>query len=335
MLVVGGGYGGIAVAKALDDIADVTVIEPRDTFVHHVAALRAVVDPDWVERIFLPFDRLLTRGRFVRDRMVRVDGTRVELASGGSLTGDHVVVATGTGYPYPAKLDLPDSATAKARLRATHAELAGADRVLLLGAGPVGLEFAGEIAAAWPTKRVTVADPSPVLLPGGYPDEFRAEVHRQLDELGVRLLLGTTVPQPPTPPGQAGGFSAGGIEADIWFRCHGAQPRPSLAVDPHLRVHGQPGQWAVGDVTDVPESKMARLAQAHGEVVAANIRAVLTGGDLTVHEPAPDMLMLPLGPKAGAGYGPDFGVLGAATTADIKSGDLFVGYYRAVLNLNP
>jgi NADH dehydrogenase FAD-containing subunit len=55
VLVVGGGYGGITVAKALDDVADVTVIEPRDTFVHHVAALRAVVDPEWVERIFLPF----------------------------------------------------------------------------------------------------------------------------------------------------------------------------------------------------------------------------------------------------------------------------------------
>ena len=96
-----------------------------------------------------------------------------------------------------------------------------------------------------------------------------------------------------------------------------------------------PGQWAVGDVTDVAELKMARLAQAHGEVVAANIRAQLTGGDLTVHEPAPDMLVLPLGPKGGAGYGIDFGMLDAAQTAGIKGGDLFVGYYREVLNLNP
>lgn len=335
VLVVGGGYGGITVAKALDDVADVTVIEPRDTFVHHVAALRAVVDPDWVERIFLPYDRLLDRGSFVRDRAVRIDGTRVELAGGATLAGDHVVVATGVGYPYPAKVDLPDSATAKARLRATHAELAAADRVLLLGAGPVGLEFAGEIAAAWPTKQVTVADPSPVLLPGGYPEEFRAEVRRQLDELGVRLLLGTTVPQPPTVPGHLGGFDVAGVEADIWFRCHGTTKPTPLRVDAHLRVRGEPGQWAVGDVTDVPELKMARLAQAHGEVVAANIRAQLTGADLTVHEPSPDMLVLPLGPKGGAGYGPGFGILGAAQTADAKGADLFVGYYRDVLNLAP
>ncbi|MDG6108540.1 FAD-dependent oxidoreductase [Dactylosporangium aurantiacum] len=339
VIVVGGGYGGITVAKALDDVADVTVIEPRDTFVHHVAALRAVVDPDWIERIFLPYDHLLTRGRFVRDRAVRVDGTRVELASGGTLGGAHVVVATGVGYPYPAKIDGTDRAAAQARLRATHDELAAADRVLLLGAGPVGLEFAGEIAAAWPTKEVIVADPSPALLPGRYPEEFRAEVHRQLDELGVRLLLGTTVAQPPTSPGRAGRFSVAGVDADIWFRCHGTGPRTSLPVDAYLRVRDRPGQWAVGDVTDVPELKMARLAQAHAEVVAANIRTLLTKGawtedDLTTHEPAPDMLVLPLGPKGGAGYGPGFGLLGAAQTAEAKGADLFLGYYRALLNLD-
>ena len=102
----------------------------------------------------------------------------------------------------------------------------------------------------------------------------------------------------------------------------------------HLEEHELP-VTRVGDVTDVPELKMARLAQAHGEVVAANIRALLTGADLTVHEPSPDMLVLPLGPKGGASYGPDFGVLGAAQTAGIKGGDLFVGYYRDVLNLDP
>ena len=47
---MGGGYGGIPAAKALDDVADVadvTLVEPRETFVHNVAALRAAVDPAW------------------------------------------------------------------------------------------------------------------------------------------------------------------------------------------------------------------------------------------------------------------------------------------------
>ena len=41
--IVGGGYGGAAAAKALDDIADVILIEPKDAFVHNIAALRGLI----------------------------------------------------------------------------------------------------------------------------------------------------------------------------------------------------------------------------------------------------------------------------------------------------
>ena len=68
VVVVGGGYGGITVAKALDDTSDVVLVEPKDAFMHNVAALRALVDPTWLPRIFMPYQGLLARGRVVRDR---------------------------------------------------------------------------------------------------------------------------------------------------------------------------------------------------------------------------------------------------------------------------
>ena len=55
VVVVGGGYGGVNVAKALDDAADVVLVEPKDSFVHNVASLRALVDPSWLPRIYLPY----------------------------------------------------------------------------------------------------------------------------------------------------------------------------------------------------------------------------------------------------------------------------------------
>ena len=65
-MVIGGGYAGINAAKSLDDVADVVLVEPKDAFVHNVAALRALADPSWLPRIYLPYDRLLASGRVVR-----------------------------------------------------------------------------------------------------------------------------------------------------------------------------------------------------------------------------------------------------------------------------
>src|ERR1700679_4033238 len=95
VVVVGGGYGGTAVAKALDETADVVLVEPRDAFMHNVAALRALVDPSWLPKIFFPYSGLLTNGRVVRDRAVEVDPHHVVTASGERISADYVVLASG------------------------------------------------------------------------------------------------------------------------------------------------------------------------------------------------------------------------------------------------
>ena len=94
--------------------------------------------------------------------------------------------------PYPAKPNQASTSIAQQLddLRETHKELAGADRVLILGAGPVGLELAGEIKEVWPDKYVVIVDRADQLLPGFLP-EVRDDLRRQLDELGIEVRLGT------------------------------------------------------------------------------------------------------------------------------------------------
>ena len=193
VVVLGGGYGGINAAKALDDVAEVTLIDPTDAFVHNVAAWRALVEPEWLDRIFLPYEHLLAHGRFVRDRAVAVDGRRVTLASGDVLEPDYLVIATGSSYPFPAKLEEPDVASARAEVRAAHEALLAADRALIVGAGPAGLELAGEIKSFYPDKHVTLADISEDILTGPYDKPLRDELRRQLEELGIELRLGSAL----------------------------------------------------------------------------------------------------------------------------------------------
>ncbi|MFD7550055.1 FAD-dependent oxidoreductase [Streptomyces sp. NPDC059816] len=354
VVIIGGGYGGSAAAKALDDVTDVTLVESKDAFLHNVGALRAAVDADFAPRIFLPYDKLLSRGRIVRDRAVRVEPGKVALASGATLDADYLVLATGSGYPFPAKSDLDDSSATLAKFGATRAQLAQADRVLLLGAGPVGLEFAGEIKAKWPGKQVVLIDPAPALL-SGYSEPFRAEILRQLDELGIELLLGDSLAQePPTPAGTAKEFTVttrAGTEvtAQTWFRTHGVTPATGylagaladarlvggqVEVTPTLQVKGQRTVFALGDITDVAEPKRAGAAMRHAEVIAENITSLIEGGtDLTRYEPGPPVLLLPLGPDGGATEMPGGELLGPGTTAQYKGADLMLGRFSETFGL--
>ncbi|QBI54356.1 FAD-dependent oxidoreductase [Streptomonospora litoralis] len=354
--VIGGGYGGISVAAQLDAAADVVLVDPRDAFVHSTASLRSLADPAWIDRIFLPYDRLLRRGRVVRDRAERVDPRGAVLASGERIDADYTVLATGSGYPFPAKFAEHDSARAKARIGAAHRELAQAHSVLLLGAGAVGLELAGEIKAAWPRTAVTVVEPGHDILSGAFPDEFRKEVRRQLEALGIELLLDTALAaEPATEPAHREPFTAATrdgalLGADIWFRCYGVSvesdylapelaaargARGRIAVTPELRVPGQERVFAIGDLAETAsETQTAATAHAHADTTAANIRAMIAGDPPKPHPPRPAGIALPLGPDGGAAYRPDLGLLDAETTAGIKGGHMKLDTYRDLLNLS-
>src|SRR6202046_5334771 len=203
VVVVGGGYGGTAVAKGLDETHDVVLIEPKDAFMHNIAALRALVDPSWLPKIFLPYEGLLTKGLLVRDGALSVEPHRVVTTAGEEISADYVVLATGSRYPFPAKTDLTDTHQAQEQVRRAHERLTGAGRVLLVGAGPVGIELAGEIRHVWPEKSIVLLDVADEILGGPYMPELKSELRRQLLESRVGLILGSPLQQaPPSEPGE-------------------------------------------------------------------------------------------------------------------------------------
>src|SRR5207245_9447101 len=135
---------------------NIVLVQPKLPSMHIIAALRALVYPSWLPRIFLPYGGLLSNGRVVRDRAVVVDPHRVVTASGEEISADYIVLATGSRYPFPAKTDLVDTHHAQEQVRQAHRALAKADRVLLVGAGPVGIELAGGIRQPWPDKSIVL-----------------------------------------------------------------------------------------------------------------------------------------------------------------------------------
>lgn len=361
VVVIGGGYGGITVAKGLDALADVTLIEQKDQFVHHAAALRAAVDEVWEHAIFMPYTNLLRRGTFIQGTVQRIEGNTVHVFGQDPIEADYIVLCTGSTYPFPAKYATSKAAISKARLEQLHENLVNAHSALIVGGGTVGIELTGELATAYPDLEITIVEKHDELLGTiGYTDELRAEIRSQLDELGVRVLTGSELAYlPPHNVGELGHFTVStkngdAVEADIWFQCYGAKPNTgylvgteyesvlhpdgSIRVNDTMQMQGYERLYAVGDITDVRESKRADAARQQARVAIANIASQLEGEAPQVqYHPTKEWVILPLGPMLGASQlidsNGDARLLGPEETAEIKGTDLMVSVIRSQLNL--
>jgi apoptosis-inducing factor 2 len=355
VVVVGGGYGGVNAAKTLDADVDVVLVDPKDAFVHNVGALRALVDPEFLPRIFLPYDALLANGNVVRDRAVEVGPHRVVLASGETIDADYIVLATGSAYPFPAKTDAHAADDAIDNYREAYVELLNADRVLLVGAGPVGIELVGEIVAKWPDKHVTLLDLADDVLGDRFRADLRAELRTQLVELGVELVLGEGLRElPPTVATERSTFtvtttSGREITADIWFQCYGVTPMSDylsaelaparradgfIEVGSTLQVARHDNVFAIGDVSSI-DAKMAGLAGRQAQVVAQNIIKLVNGDtDLTDYQPFGAAIVVPIGPEGGSGQLPGQDELASRDfVANVKGRDLMVGRYAEMFGI--
>ncbi|HEY3558216.1 MAG TPA: FAD-dependent oxidoreductase [Kribbella sp.] len=355
VVVVGGGYAGTLVAQALDSDARITLVDPRDAFVNFSGSLRALARPEWAHNPFFDYRTLLEHGRLIRDTVTSADPAGVTLAGGGRIAADYLVLATGSSYAYPAhpRRAATSTAQAVADLHHTNGQLAEAERVLILGAGPVGLELSGEIREVWPDKHITVVGRSPELLPGFLP-EVREDLHRQLEELKIELRLGTGLTAvPPVEAGIATTFTVTtdtgeAITADIWFHCFGARVNTgylddgalveltehrTVPVDEHLNVAGHRNVYALGDIAELPDAKMATHAQTQALVVVENIKSQLRGEQPgSVYQPAEvPRILLPLGTRAGVGQfpRPEGGAMAAPLEAVVerKGSDLFTARF--------
>ncbi|MFD0978562.1 NAD(P)/FAD-dependent oxidoreductase [Tropicimonas aquimaris] len=356
VIIVGGGYVGYALARELDNAADVTLIEPRSHFVHAAAMIRGVVQPDIVERALMPYDGLLKRGTVLQARVESVSGTGVTLTDGSHLAADVIVVATGSGYAAPFKPAGDDIEAFRAAQSETHSSLRRAGSVAIIGAGAVGIELAGEIKAAMPACEVTLVSDTPALLPT-YPSRLGAELRKRLDLLGVSLRLGhSAVSLASTSAPFTGPITLDTgeeIAADLVFPVIGARPRTELLTplpgaktgpdgrviaDRWMRPSDLPNVLAAGDAVDLGDAMTIVGTMRQVPWLARAVRTLLRGQDLGRSFaygawPNPPIL-LPLGPRLGASYLPVVGVRGNGTTRLIKGKTLFLPKHRGHFGLS-
>lgn len=354
LLIVGGGSLGAQLAKSLENDLDVTLIDQRDAFVHAPAMIRAIVKPSLLDRVLLPYDSLLAKGKFVKAKVIKVNENSVTLEDGTQIDADFIVIATGStnGVAFkPAGDSIDDFRTVITEL---HAKLQTAKSVAIVGAGAVGTEIAGEINFAMPDKNITLISSDSSLFTQ-MPAKFGAAITSKLKQAGVNIKFGIKVDdlKSLTEPysGSLSLSDGSTITADLIIPAIGSRAVSELVdelpnvskenngrvtVDKYLRPSSYANVFAAGDIASSGDAMTIVAIGRQIPWLTNMFKALAEGKNVEQLKPytpwkkAP--LLLPLGPNQGNSY-LVIGTFGNWVTGKLKGKDLFISKYRKLFGL--
>ncbi|SPO22176.1 related to AIF1 - mitochondrial cell death effector [Ustilago trichophora] len=395
VVVVGAASAGLftaqSLAKSLPDTHRVVLIEANPVAYWSIGALRAAVQPGFEDKIIHDLTNdtvfgantrhvvlagtrvvdLLTDGAVVnRDVTASLPGSETLKGEGEGegvktkVQADKVVLAVGADYGFPSRIS-PSSSTKDDVLREfqqMQKEIAAAQEILVIGGGPTGVEFVGEVLDEHPNKVVTLLTRGPGLVTNGK-DSFAglsSKLLSQLQNLGVRVILNDSLSADDLSTGPLGEsktfttekgqkisadylmLSSGGKPSTGWIRAIDSSiidPDTSLiTVTPTFSIASSSPRWAnyyaLGDAASTPGPKTSYIAQQHGPALAHNIvTAINAAGNTTSSKlkkaggPPGNMIVVPLGKSGGASYLMFFSV-GGWLTSLAKGKTLFVDMFH-------
>jgi len=333
VVIVGASFGGLAAQRKLAGRKGlrVTLVDFKDYFEYTPGVLRCFVQPSYLGQLTCPLPS--ARNALLTGTMCGANEDAVILRDAQDterrVQFDYLVLAVGSTYSDPIKPveSEPTLAERAVTWSDAAARLATASSIIIVGAGAVGVELAGEVLTAYGAgKRITLVDIAPTILPG-FDDTACAYSRAWLEARGAELILGTAIERISSESlllksGQE-------IEADVVYKCVGVMPntamlksspfaasfgfRDSIEVNAFLQVTGHPRVYCVGDMMShsSTELKLGHTAELNGHSAALNILADLHGRPL---HPYPS------------------GVTGTATSPKIYC--LSLGRYDAIMGFN-
>lgn len=307
-------------------------------------------------------NRLLTL-----DKPLDLDGLQIIDETGNKLKFDYLVIASGSSYPFPCRPP-PEAETSeelKTQLRTLQEQIKDSTSIVVVGAGVVGIELAGEISSQYKHKSITLICSTDTLLPDQNPT-LSDSLKNQLAQRNVKIIYGSKANIAQlgiTKTGKLdkrskigltrsdGGESSEEVEADFVFLAIGNKPNTQfvpaeylcpksrlIKVNEHLQVVGEDGEpvagvYGVGDATNFQEAKLYAALDGQAATASKNLWIDVSDShaNKVIHKPIKGTISVPLGPCGGATelFGFTFG-LGPWSTSLIKGRSLFVWMFNSM-----
>ena len=318
-IIVGGGPGGIHVAKTIatsKDAVDVTVIDRQNYMDWSLSSPRMLVQPADIKKMgyVMPLDKVCefvgkrkdksNHTKFVQGSVSKISPKSVTLEDGTTMKADVIVIAIGGQYKSNDAMwkPLKDQTTIGKRIQGMtglRAKAAKAKSILIKGAGPTAVEVAGELKAAFPDTKVTMVG---ALLPNS-PKALQTRMKSALENMGVIIEDGRVDVDEPDSNGKVA--TRDGTKSfkniDLVLNCAGfifagdklasdelkvdVTKRGQFNCKPTLQLQSFDSVFACGDVLSVPEGRYADVkglqhADVTADVVGKNVVSLLSSKKL-------------------------------------------------------
>ncbi|KAJ1954616.1 hypothetical protein EC988_002336 [Linderina pennispora] len=295
----------------------ITVIDKSTHFYHCVGSPRAVVQPEFGKLLIHPISNAVKsaeidpknpKHRFIHAKVNNINDNNTLLLSNGSIIAfDYLVLATGSAAMKPIKADKATGEEILEDLSKFNEAIKKAGSILIIGGGSVGVETAGEIAAAYPDKSITLVNSQNRLLPENFSMKLSTQAISGLRSAGVNVVLNEKILLPGNFifDGQAkttelSGASGAIYKSDFQIMATGVRPQAdylagleatsgislrensgAVKVRESIQLDSDkfPNIFVPGDANNLPpQNKYLFKAQAQANVAVANIEALIKEG---------------------------------------------------------
>lgn len=306
IIIVGGGFAGIKLAKTLQKKFSVTLIDNKDYFEFTPSVPKVLANPEHSKKIRKKHKEILDCKIITGEAKIYVDKA---IVNNQELNYDYLVIATGSTYNQPFKEKNVLITNRAASLKNNYEQIKKAKTITIIGGGFVGVESAAELKEKYPKKEITIIHSQKTLMPRINKKTIR-QATKKLNELGVKLILEEKAVV--CEKNYCETDKGTKITHDLILMCTGIKPnsesvkiinvkddRGFLIVNKKLQLENYKNIFVAGDVTNIREEKTAQNAEEHAKIIIKNISLLESNKKLVNYHNKPNWLVISLGEKSG------------------------------------
>eukprot|EP01117_Protostelium_nocturnum_P017485 TRINITY_DN7114_c0_g2_i1.p1 TRINITY_DN7114_c0_g2~~TRINITY_DN7114_c0_g2_i1.p1 ORF type:complete len:395 (-),score=121.91 TRINITY_DN7114_c0_g2_i1:32-1216(-) len=312
IVVLGGSYSGAHAAQYLSQRIPSNyriILIDKNSHFHHLYVLpRFHLIGGHEHKAFIPYSGIFKEsngqynGIFLQSLVKKINSNWIEIdtedTKGIQLPFDYLIYALGAQVPTPMNGLTTSYRGSLDWLRASQKQIQQYSKILIVGGGALGIQFAGDIKELMPEKKVTLVHSRDKLLPLYLP-EMHDGVMNRMNHLGVEVILGQRIKIPYNGfPSDGNHFeveTVGGdfISCDCVLLCTGQRFNTSLIEDFNpLLVNGDSREinvketlqmnsedlehmFAIGDSARTGATKTGNAGWYQAEIASKNILSLI------------------------------------------------------------